>query len=260
MSELRINEHDGITTLTLNRPAVLNALSPSLLRALMEACDSLSRDESIRVVVIRGAGRSFSAGADLPGFESAFAAGDEDAADLGRRATEAVWHLPQITIAAVHGHCVGGAIVLAACCDLRIAAADSRFSIPEVDAGIPLAWGGMAHLCRLVGEATATDLVLSCRPFGADSALSAGFLTGLVAPDAFDDEISSLARETASRPGIVLRTVKQQLTALRDGTFEPRADAAALLAARQDPEARAIGAEYLARRFRDKRAPESSKD
>ncbi len=256
MADLLVTKRDGVATLELNRPDVLNALSPDLLQDLMQACEALAADEDIRVVVVRGAGRSFSAGADLPGFEQAFAAGNDDVADLGRQATEAVWRLPQITIAAIHGHCVGGAIVLAACCDLRIAAADSRFSIPEVDAGIPLAWGGMGHLYRLIGETLATDLVLSCRPFDAETALAAGFLTKITDADTFGTDITTLASDTAKKPRIVLRTVKRQLTALRDGAFDAKADAAALLAARQDPEARVIGAEYVARRIQGKRPAE----
>ena len=260
MADLLVTKRNGVATLELNRPDVLNALSPALLQDLMRTCEELAADEDTRIVVIRGAGRSFSAGADLPGFEAAFAEGNEDMADLGRQATEAVWRLPQITIAAIHGHCVGGAIVLAACCDLRIATADSRFSIPEVDAGIPLAWGGMGHLYRLIGETLATDLVLSYREFDADTALAAGFLTGVAGADTFATDIESLAGNTAKRPRIVLRTVKRQLTALRDGAFDAKADAAALLAARQDPEASAIGAEYVARRIQGKRAAEPSKE
>ncbi len=253
MAELLVTRNEGVATLELNRPEVLNALSPSLLEELMQACDALSADDEIRVVVVRGAGRSFSAGADLPGFEAAFAASGDQVADLGRQATEAVWHLPQITIAAIHGHCVGGAIVLAACCDLRVAANNSRFSIPEVDAGIPLAWGGMGHLYRLIGETLATDLVLSCRPFDAETALAAGFLTGVTEPDSFDADISSLAHDTASKPNVVLRTVKRQLAALRQNAFNARDDAGALLAARRDPEAKAVGAAYVAKRIQGKR-------
>ena len=85
--------------------------------------------------------------------------------DLGRRAAEALAAIPQITIAAIKGYCIGGALVLSAACDLRIAADDSRFSIPELDAGIPLSWGGMAHVVRLLGESLANDLVLTCRRF-----------------------------------------------------------------------------------------------
>jgi enoyl-CoA hydratase/carnithine racemase len=245
MNEINRTYADGVTTVELSRPDKLNALSPALLNELIETCESLTDDDQTRVVVVRGAGRSFSAGADLPAFNESFEAGDTAMADLGRCASEALWRVPQITIAAIHGHCVGGAIVVAACCDLRVASDSARFSIPEVDAGIPLAWGGMGHLARLVGETLATDLVLSCRPFDPAEAMAAGFLTRVVKESHFDESIDKLAQDVAARPLKVLRLMKAQLTALRDGCFDPRNDAEALLAARQDPESQAIGAAYI---------------
>ena len=252
MTDLRVRTTDRIATVELNRPDKLNALSPDLLHRLIDACQALSTDNTVSVVVLRGAGRGFSAGADLPVFEASFAAGDPESADLGRRASEALWRLPQITIAAIHGHCVGGAIVLAACCDVRVAANTTRFSIPEVDAGIPLAWGGMAHLNRLVGETRATELVLSCRPFDAAEAHAAGFLTQVFDEADFATHVDDFVRTTANKPRKVLRLMKQQLAALRDGSYDPRKDAAALLAARQDPEAQAIGEAYVSRRISKK--------
>lgn len=146
MSDLNVSAADGVARIQLHRPEVLNALSPSLLQAIIDTCHELGQRDDVNVIVLEGAGRSFSAGADLPAFGEHLHARSEDTADLGRRAGDALAVLPQITMAAIHGHCVGGAVVLAAACDLRIAADTSRFSIPEVDAGIPLAWGGMGHL------------------------------------------------------------------------------------------------------------------
>jgi enoyl-CoA hydratase/carnithine racemase len=252
VTNLALSIRDRIATIELGRPDKLNALSPELLSDLIDTCKAVSADDSVRIVVLRGAGRCFSAGADLPAFEAGFAAGDPASADLGRRASAAVWRLPQITIAAIHGHCVGGAIVLAACCDVRIAADTARFSIPEVDAGIPLAWGGMGHLARLIGETRATDLVLSCRPFDAAEALDAGFLTRVAPEGDFEAMLDDYAASAARKPQKVLRLMKRQLGALRDGSYDPRDDAAALLAARRDPEAQAIGAAYIASRIRKK--------
>lgn len=247
MADLDMTVADRVATLTLNRPQKMNALSPALLDQLIEACAGLADDPEVRVVLLSGAGAHFSAGADLPAFNERFAADEDEAADLGRRATEALWRLPQITLAAVRGHCVGGAVVLAACCDIRVAGENASFSIPEVDAGIPLAWGGMAHLVRLVGETLAVDLVLSCRPFGSAEAIAAGFLTRVVDDHALDETTEQIARSTASKAGMVLRTTKHQLTALRDGRFDAHEDAAALREARRDEEASAIGVAYVER-------------
>ncbi len=101
MSELNIISTNGLVRLQLNRPAVLNALSPTLLNAIIDACDDIGQDESIRVVVLEGAGQHFSAGADLPAFHKDLVSDPLPTADLGRRATEAIAALPQIAIAAI---------------------------------------------------------------------------------------------------------------------------------------------------------------
>ncbi len=184
------------------------------------------------------------------GFMAAFQTdGAHNAADLGRQAADAIAALPQTTIAAIHGHCVGGGVVLAAACDLRVAAQSARFSLPELELGIPLARGGMERLVALVGETLAVDLVLTCRPFDAQEAKTAGFLTRVVSDDALDDEIKALGQLIASRPAGVLRTTKSQLQALRAGTFDPKTDAQALLNALQDPETLAAAQTYLTARL-----------
>jgi len=222
-----------------------------MLHDLIDVCGDLGRDESTRVVLLEGAGRCFSAGADLPAFLGLLAGPDPHSiADLGRRATNAVAALPQITIAGIRGHCVGGGLVLAGACDIRIAADDARFSIPELDAGIPLGWGGMAHLIRLVGETLAADLVLSCRAFGPDEALRAALISRVVPANLLDAELSTLAAAIARKPLSVLRITKRQLVAIRTGTFDAHADADALLSTLNDPEALELGRQYLAKRIR----------
>jgi enoyl-CoA hydratase/carnithine racemase len=251
MSGLSISKEEGVARVVFDRPGVLNALSPSLLSDLIETCADLGRDDSVRLVVFEGAGDCFSAGADLPAFLSLLTGSNaRDTADLGRRATNAIAELPQITVAGIRGHCVGGGLVLAGACDIRIAADDTRFAIPELDAGIPLAWGGMEHLIRLVGETLAADLVLSCRPFGADEALRAGLISRVVPADRLKNELAELATAIARKPLSVLRTTKQQLLAVRSGTFDAHGDADALLAALRDPEAQELGRQYIATRIR----------
>ena len=253
MPDLDLSVDRNIARLRLNRPEVLNALSPALLASIVSSCEDLGKRDDIHVVVLEGAGRGFCAGADLPAFDKNLQSGSHESADLGRRAADAIAELPQITIAAVHGHCVGGAIVLAASCDLRIAADNCRFSIPEVDAGIPLAWGGMGHLFRLIGETRAVELVLSCRPFDADEAARAGFLSSVVPAIRFETEVAAFAGHIASKPAAVLRLVKQQIIALHNGSFDPRSDADALLTAYHDPVARAMGNQYVSKRIRKER-------
>lgn len=234
---LHVSKDAGVARIVLDRPNALNALSPALLRDLIDLCGSLRDDTSVRVVRIEGEGSHFSAGADLPAFlveltgEAA-----QETADLGRLAADTVAELPQICIAAIRGHCIGGGVVLAAACDLRVAASDARFLVPELDAGIPLAWGGIGRLVRLVGETVASDWVLSCRPFSAEEALRTGLVSRILDPELFSEEVDALATSIADKPASVLRTTKRQLTELRAGTFDATTDAKALRDALGDPE------------------------
>ena len=251
MSGLTVSSSGATARVVFDRPDALNALSPGALRALIDACEGLARDEAIKVVRFEGAGGCFSAGADLPAFVAELGGSDAHAvADLGRLATEAVAGLPQITIAGIQGHCVGAGVVLAAACDVRIAADDARFSIPELDAGIPLGWGGMAYLVRLVGETLAADLVLSCRPFGAEEALGAGFVSRVIPAGELPMALDELEACIVGKAANVLRATKQQLREIRHGSFDARNDADALLAALRDPESARQGMEYIARRIR----------
>jgi enoyl-CoA hydratase/carnithine racemase len=250
MSGLNVSMEEEIARVIFDRPGVLNALSPSLLSDVVEVCADLGRNESLRVVVFEGAGDCFSAGADLPAFIGLLLGSDAHAvADLGRRATNAIAGLPQITVAGIRGHCVGGGLLLAGACDMRIAADDARFAIPELDAGIPLAWGGMEHLIRLVGETLAADLVLSCRPFGPDEALQAGLISRIVPADSLEGDLAALASAIARKPRGVLRITKRQLIAVRARTFDACEDANALLSSLKDPETQKAGQRYIAARI-----------
>lgn len=253
MPDLNLLIDKGVARVVLDRPEVLNALSPSLLTQLVEVCTDLGNNDAVRVVVFTGAGGCFSAGADLPAFLQSLDSSDAQAiADLGRLATNAIAELPQVTVAGIRGHCVGGALVLAGACDIRIAADDARFMIPELDAGIPLAWGGMEHLIRLVGETLAADLVLSCRPFGANEALRGGLISRVVSPDQLEEELATLASAVSRKPKSVLRVTKQQILAIRSDRFNACEDANALLSSLKDPEARKAGRAYIASRIGDK--------
>jgi enoyl-CoA hydratase/carnithine racemase len=250
MSDLGVSSADGVAKVVFDRPHVLNAFTPSMLRGLVETCERLGNDDSIKVVRFEGAGKSFSAGADLPAFLAELNSSEaRDVADLGRRATNAVAALPQITIAGIRGNCVGAGVVLAAACDIRIAAFDVRFLIPELEAGIPLAWGGMAHMVRLVGDTLAADLVLSCRPFGSKEALQAGLISRIAQQNDLEAELQSLEEGIAAKAKNVLRATKRQMLAIRAGTFDAKNDADALLAALKDPESMEQGMRYVAKRI-----------
>ena len=119
-------------------------------------------------------------------------ASPRDDADSGWRMARAMDELRAVTVAKVQGWCVGGGLVLAGVCDLRVAARSARFSIPEVELGIPLAWGGIPRLVREIGPALTKELVMTCREFGPDEAKAAGFLNRVVDDDALDATVDEL--------------------------------------------------------------------
>ena len=247
---------DGATgELLLNRPEKLNALSGQMLEELISAADWYSGQEEVKVVVVRGEGRAFSAGADLTTFGQSDADTSEEgrlqAADLGRRMADALTDMRPVTIARIHGHCVGGGLVIAAACDLRIAAADTLFSIPEVDLGIPLAWGGIPRLVREIGPAATKELVLTCREFGAEEAKSLGFLNRVVEPDRLEEQAKGLAAKLASQPAYSLELTKRHVNAVAEesgSTAGAEADAESLLGALADEESLVKMGEYLSSR------------
>jgi enoyl-CoA hydratase/carnithine racemase len=249
-SEIAVKVDGPRGDITLNRPAKLNPLSTTTLNELVAAARYLDTLTEVKAVVVAGNGRAFSAGADLASFtatdSSAVAA--RDAADAGRRMAEAIEAMRAVTIARIHGHCVGGGVVLASACDLRIAADDTRFSIPEVDLGIPLAWGGIPRLVREIGPARTKELVMTCRPFGAAEALAAGFLNRAVPAADLAAAVDELAEQLAGKSALTLTATKRHTNAVTEsmvGTARAWNDADSLVTALRDAESRAAGAAYL---------------
>jgi enoyl-CoA hydratase/carnithine racemase len=248
---LTVEVADGVGHLTLNRPEKLNPLGATTLRELAAAARGFDARDDVKVVVVRGAGRAFSAGADLASFGGPAQGSPRDAADLGREMADALEGMRALSIAAIHGWCVGGALVLAAACDLRLAADDARFSIPEVDLGIPLAWGGIPRLVREIGPALTKELVLTCRRFDAHEARAAGFLNRVVPAASLDREVEALARALAAKAAFPLLATKRHVnavTAQTVGTARAWSDADALLTALRDPECAEARRSYLASR------------
>ena len=245
---LRVEDDGPIGRLTLTRPDRLNALSGQTLRELAAAARWFDARPDVKVVVVGGEGRAFCAGFDLAGFTGGGGRADGDA---GRRMVDAVTDMRAVTIARVQGYCVGGGLLLAAACDLRVAADDAVFSIPEVDLGIPLTWGGIPRLVRELGPTIAKELVLTCRRFGADEARAWRFLNRVVAPERLDAEVDELARSLAEKSALSLDVTKRHVNAVAEEMGSTRMaflDTDVLQSAFRDPESRAVGARYLERR------------
>lgn len=215
-------EHDGpITRVWLNRPERRNALNALALEEIAAAFTELQQRFDAPVVIFGGHGQSFCAGADRkdpPSTRMAVGSGAgarerRYAAQIGRRAVEAIERLEALTIARIHGHAIGGGLALALACDLRIAAASTVFHIPEVDLGIPLSWGAAPRLAREVGMARAKELILLCDRFDAATAERYGLLNRVVADDSLDTTVNDWARRLAAKPPAALHMTKTQFRA-----------------------------------------------
>ncbi len=250
---LRVTIEGRIGRLTLTRAEKLNPLSTRCLEELARAAAWFDAHPDVVVVIVSGEGRAFTAGADLAAFANSSEGMARGGADSGRLMAEAIEGMNSVTIAAVHGHCVGGGVVLAGACDLRVAAESTRFAIPEVDLGIPLAWGGIPRLVREIGPAATRDLVMTCRPFSSAEALQLGFLNRVVADSDLTAEVEELATSLAAKSTLTLRATLRAVDAAAEALVSTRfawSDADALLTALSDPESREVAAAYLADRGR----------
>ncbi len=252
---LTVRADGPIGRLTLNRPEKLNPLSWQCLNEIAQAAEHLDRQAGMKVVIVSGAGRAFSAGADLSTFATAQTISTREVAEYGRKMAETIEGMQALAIASIHGWCVGGGLVLAAACDLRLAADNAMFSIPEVDLGIPLAWGGIPRLVREIGPALTKELVLTCRPFDATEAKESGFLNRIVPAGDLDGAVERLATDLAAKAAHALFSTKRHVNAVTDqmvGTMRSWADADGLVTAFQDPECAEVRSRYLDDRKRSR--------
>ena len=216
MSDPRIlSQRDGtIVTLTLNRPDKLNAIDGAMLDALGEVLGQIERDREIRAVILTGAGRAFSAGADikewtaLTPLEFGRSWGVRGHALFDRLAA-----LPPPVIAAINGIAFGGGLELALCVDLRIASEQARLGLPEVTIAALPGWGGTQRLPRLIGPGRAKHMTLTGQPIDAGTAEAWGLVTETVTPDALLGRARELAMQIAANAPVAVQATKRLIDA-----------------------------------------------
>ncbi|SAK87695.1 short chain enoyl-CoA hydratase [Caballeronia ptereochthonis] len=193
-----IEREGDIATVVIDRPEKLNAMTKPLWRSLGETMERLSGDDSLRCIVLRGAGeKAFSPGNDIGEFRTD-RANVEQAKAYGaimHRTLNALRECRHPIVAMIHGICVGGGLEIAAMCDLRICGESSRFGVPIKNLGLVMAHAEMDGLVRLAGPAVALEILLEGRIFGAQEALAKGLVTRVVA----DGEVTAHTCETARR-------------------------------------------------------------
>lgn len=234
-----------VARLTLERPEARNALSRAMADALEAALARLAGMGEVTAVVVAGRGPSFCAGADIGEMPTLSPAEAETLAGRWQRIVDGFAALPQVTIAAVQGHALGGGLMLAIAQDLRVAEASARFGLPEVTLGFNPGYG-IARLLDVAGGAHARDLMLTARLVDAAEAHRMGLVTRVVPDGALEGAALELARQVARAPRGALAATKSitaDLRAGRGGT-EPRAYGAL----RAAPDAQARIAAFLDRR------------
>src|SRR5215218_8505069 len=179
---LLLERKDRVAVLTINRPDKLNALNLATRDDITAALDELRTDESVRVVVITGAGeKAFIAGADIAEFAGR-TAHQQRAVMQHMKVFSLVEEFPKPIIAAINGFCLGGGCELALACDIRIASSRAKLGQPEINLGIIPGWGGTQRLARLCGLGFAKELILTGRLVEADEALARGLVDGVHDP------------------------------------------------------------------------------
>lgn len=201
---LTVVEEERVVRVTLDRPERLNVLDDDLRRALAALLHDLEDRPEVSVLVLAGAGRAFSAGADFRRTGYPPIVGDwvqrRHATGTWQRLLDQLDRIPQATVVRLHGHVVGGAALLATVFDIRIAADDVRLRIPEVAIGIPLTWAGIPYLVREVGLPAARDWIMTCRAVDAEELHRTGFAQRLVPRDELDGAVESCIAELLAVP------------------------------------------------------------
>lgn len=181
MKYIQLEPQGEIALLRINRPEALNAMNIDVISELSRILDIVGADESIKVVIITGAGeKSFCAGADISYMVNIDPITAEKYASSAQSVLNKIERLEKPVIAAVNGYALGGGCELAMVCDIRIASSNAKMGQPEVTIGIPPGWGGTQRLMRLVGPAKAKELVFTGKMISAEEALQLGLVNGVI--------------------------------------------------------------------------------
>jgi enoyl-CoA hydratase/carnithine racemase len=213
---LLVTDAGGVAWITLNRPHLLNAMNMEMRDLLWPLLGAVRDDPAIKVAVFRGAGeRAFSAGADITEFGTAPSYVEARRARRERDLWGAMLRIWKPMVASIHGIAYGAGCELSLLCDIRIAADDGRFALPEVTLGYIPSAGGTQTLPRTIPSGLARQMIYTGEPIDAERALAAGLLHRVVARARLDEETRAVAAALASMPQAALRGTKEAM--LRGG-------------------------------------------
>ena len=196
---------DHVAYLTLNRPEAANRINLELSQELSDACEKANQDDEVYVVVLTGAGKAFCGGGEK---------------GMVRGAASAVAAIEKPVIAAINGDALEQGLEIALACDIRLAADNARFGLPQLATGLIPADGGTQRLARLVGRGKALELILTAETIAAPEALEIGLVDRVVAGAKLADETEALATNIACKGPIALRFIKEVVNKGLDMTLE----------------------------------------
>jgi len=223
--ETLLVEKAAVTAIvTLNRPAKLNAINSQMIEELLKLFAELREDISTKFVIFTGAGKAFTAGADLSA--SSRPLGGPESAQAARLAQlrghdfiRNLESLEQVTIAAVNGVSLGAGLVMAMGCDFRIASTSASFGIPEANVGIFFTWGSTPRLVSLIGPAKTKEMIMTCDMIGAEEALRIGLVNKVVSPDQLMQAAHELVTKISSKAPLAVRITKKIVNAAAAPSF-----------------------------------------
>jgi enoyl-CoA hydratase len=209
-SMIDLTSSDGITTLTFNRPKALNALNNALLEELADALDNIQKDETIRVLILTGAGeKSFIAGADITEIATLTPLGAKKFAQFGQNIISKLQEMPIPVIAAVNGYALGGGCEMALACDFIYASDKAIFGLPEITLGVIPGFGGTQRLPRLIGANRAKEMIFTGKHLTAAEAREFGLVNKIFAPEELMAATADVARLIAGKGKASLSAAKQ---------------------------------------------------
>ena len=219
--QLIVEKKDGVGRITFDNQAKRNALTYEMWQGLPVVLDDFASDSAVRVIVLSGAGgKAFSAGADISQFEKQRSSEDTIAVydEAVAKATNALVGARKPLIARIDGFCIGGGLGVAMCCDLRIAASDSRFAIPAAKLGLGYKLDGLKILVDQVGPSAAKEILFTARQFDADEAFAMGLINRVVAPGEVAAYVDDYARSIAGNAPLTVLAAK---TVVREAVKDP---------------------------------------
>jgi enoyl-CoA hydratase len=202
-------KNEGIAIITLNRPDALNAWSAELAKEFLGAMEDVRNDESVKAVIITGAGeKAFSAGADIKAMKGMTALKARELSNMGYKICNAIETMDKPVIAAINGYALGGGMEVSMACDFRIASDKARMGQTEINIGLIPGWGGTQRLTRLVGKARAKELVYTGKIINADTAHQWGLVNSVVTATELMTAVRQFAQELAGKAPVAVKVAK----------------------------------------------------